>query len=180
MYTLSPISPRVAKIREKYRTTRPKVCIARYKIVTDFYMENPQLQGILKRAKNFKNLCEKLPVLINEDEIIVGWQGTSYRCCALYPEISFGWFLDELKAGTIPERETDPYDIDEKDAEYVLSTGEFWRKECLSAKVDEYIPEGYKKAAGNGVSTFGIKNVCQSPVGHFVANFNKAINKGFG
>ncbi|MBN1905603.1 MAG: hypothetical protein JW927_10945 [Deltaproteobacteria bacterium] len=180
MYTLSPISPRVSKIREKYRTTRPSICIARYRIVTEFYMENPQLQGILKRAKNFKNLCEKLPVHINEDEVIVGWQGTSYRCCALYPEISFSWFLDELKAGTIPKRDTDPYDIDEKDAEYVLATGEFWRKECLSAKVDEYIPEGYKKAVGNGVTTFGIKGVCQSPVGHFVADFEKAINKGFG
>ena len=180
MYTLSPITPRVSRIREKYRTTRPKVCVARYKIVTEFYAENPQLQGILKRAKNFKNLCEKLPVLINEDEVIVGWQGTSYRCCALYPEISFGWFLDDLKAGTIPIRDTDPYDIDEKDAEYVLNTGEFWRKECLSAKVDEYIPEGYKKAAGNGVTHFGLKNNCRSPVGHFVVNFDKAINKGFG
>ena len=82
MYTLSPVTDRVSKIREKYRTTRPRICIARYKIVTEFYMENPQLQGILKRAKNFKNLCEKLPLLINEDEVIVGWQGTTYRSCA--------------------------------------------------------------------------------------------------
>jgi hypothetical protein len=70
-WALLPIASR--EIRKKYRSTRPKVCIARYKIVTDFYKENPQLQGILKRAKNFKNLCEKLPVLINEDEVIVGW-----------------------------------------------------------------------------------------------------------
>ncbi len=180
MYTLSPITPRVSNIREKYRTTRPKICIARYKIVTEFYKENPQLQGILKRAKNFKNLCEKLPLLINEGEVIVGWQGTTYRSCALYPEISFGWFLDELKEGSIPKRDTDPYDIDDEDAEYVLSTGEFWRKECLSAKIDEYIPEGYKKAVGNGVTTFGIRGVCQSPVGHFVGNFDKVVNKGFG
>ena len=98
----------------------------------------------------------------------------------LYPEISFSWFMDELKEGSIPKRDTDPYDIDDKDAEYVLSTGDFWRKECLSAKIDEYIPEGYKKAVGNGVTTFGLKGVCQSPVGHFVGNFDKVINKGFG
>jgi pyruvate formate-lyase/glycerol dehydratase family glycyl radical enzyme len=180
MYVLSPVSGRVAKIREKYRTTRPKVCIARYKIVTEFYKENPQLQGILKRAKNFKNICEKLPVLINDGEVIVGWQATSYRACALYPETSFGWFLDELRAGTIPLREADPYTIDEKDAEYILSTGDFWRKECLSAKVDEYIPPGYFNAAGSGVTYFGTKDTCSSPVGHFVANFNKAMRKGFG
>jgi pyruvate formate-lyase/glycerol dehydratase family glycyl radical enzyme len=179
MYSLSPVTDRVAKIREKYRTTRPGICIARYKIITEFYRENPQLQGILKRAKNFKNLCEKLPLLINKDEIIVGWQATKYRACALYPENSFGWFLDELKAGTIPLRDTDPYEIDEKDANYILDTGDFWRKECLSAKVDEYIPLGYFEAAGSGVTYFGTKGTCSFPVGHFVANFDKAIRKGF-
>jgi pyruvate formate-lyase/glycerol dehydratase family glycyl radical enzyme len=180
MYAWSPVTERVAKIREKYRTTRPRVCISRYKIVTEFYQANPQLQGILKRAKTFRSICEKLPVLINEDEVIVGWQATSYRGCALYPETSFGWFLDELKAGTIPLREADPYIIDDKDAAYVLSTGDFWRRECLSAKVDEYIPPGYFGAIGNGVVTFGAKDNCSMPVGHFVANFDKAIHKGFG
>ncbi len=180
MFAWSPVTDRVKRIREKYRTTRPNICIARYKIVTEFYRENPQLQGILKRAKNFQNICEKLPILINEDEVIVGWQATSYRACALYPETSFGWFLDELQAGTIPFREADPYNIDPRDAEYILRTGDFWRKECLSAKIDEYIPPGYLKAVGNGVVTFGAKDNCSSPVGHFVANFDKAIRKGFG
>jgi formate C-acetyltransferase len=180
VYTLSPVTGRVAKIREKYRTTRPKVCTARYRIVTEFYRKNPQMQGILKRARNFKNICEKLPVLINEDEVIVGWQATTYRGCALYPEFSFSWFLDELKAGTIPLRDTDPYDIDEADVQYILETGEFWLKECLSAKVDEYIPEGYLKAVGNGVISWGAKGVSPMPVGHLVANFDKAIGTGFG
>jgi formate C-acetyltransferase len=180
MYALSPVTERVRNIREKYRTTRPRVCIARYKIVTDFYQQNPQLQGILKRAKNFKNICENIPVLINKDEVIVGWQATSYRACALYPETSFNWFLDELQSGSIPLREADPYEIDEKDAEYILSTGDYWRKECLSAKIDEYIPQGYFNAIGNGVVTFGAKDNCVAPIGHFVANFDKAIHKGFG
>jgi pyruvate formate-lyase/glycerol dehydratase family glycyl radical enzyme len=179
IYKLSSVSERVAKIREKYRTTRPRICIERYKIVTEFYKETPQLQGILKRAGNFKNICEKIPVLINEDEIIVGWQAGKYRACALYPEISFGWFLDELKAGTIPERDVDPYDIDDEDAAYILRTGDFWRKECLSAKVDEYIPLGYFEAAGSGATYFSSKNTCTSPVGHFVANFEKAMHLGF-
>jgi pyruvate formate-lyase/glycerol dehydratase family glycyl radical enzyme len=180
MYVLSPVTERVRGIREKYRTTRPRVCIARYKIVTEFYQQNPQLQGILKRAKNFKNICENIPVLINKDEVIVGWQATSFRACALYPETSFNWFLDELQSGSIPLREADPYEIDEKDAEYILSTGDFWRKECLSAKIDEYIPPGYFNAIGNGVVTFGAKDNCVAPIGHFVANFDKAIHKGFG
>ena len=179
MYKLSPISPRISKLRDKYRSTKPKICIARYKIVTEFYQENPQITGILKRAKNFKNLCEKLPIYIDQDDVIVGFQATSYRASALYPEFSFGWFMDELKAGILPTRESDPYDIDDEDAAYVLATGDYWRKECVSAKVEAYIPPGYFKCEGNGVSTYRTKNVCERPVGHFAADFNKAIRKGF-
>ena len=82
MYQLKPIPMRVAAIREKYRTTKPRIDINRYRLVTEFYMENPGLTGILKRARTLRLLFEKMPVLINEDEVIVGWQGASYRCCA--------------------------------------------------------------------------------------------------
>ena len=108
MYQLKPITERVTRVREKYRTTRPRIDINRYRLVTEFYMENPQITGILKRAKNLRNLFENMPLLINEDEIIVGWHGTSYRCCALSPETSFNWFMKELRAGTIPLRDQDP------------------------------------------------------------------------
>ncbi len=181
MYELKPMTERVQRIREKYRTTKPKIDINRYRLVTEFYMNNPQLTGILKRAKNLRNLFENMPILINEDEVIVGWQGASYRCCALYPETSFNWFMRELRAGTIPTRDTDPYDIDPEDEKYLLETGDFWDKNAMSAIVDEYIPRQYRdKESGNGVVFFGAKDNCQSPVGHFVANFWTATQKGFG
>ncbi len=181
MYELKPMTDRVKKIREKYRNTRPKVDINRYRLVTEFYMENPQLTGILKRAKNLRNLFENMPVLVNEGEVIVGWQGASYRCCALYPETSFNWFMRELRAGTIPKRDQDPYDIDPEDEKYLLETGDFWDKNSMSAIVDEYMPRYHRdNMAGNGVLFFGPKDNCQSPVGHFVANFWTATQKGFG
>ena len=42
MYQLKPVSARVAAMREKYRTTQPEVCTARYRLITDFYMQNPR------------------------------------------------------------------------------------------------------------------------------------------
>ena len=180
MYELKPMTERVKKIREKYRNTKPKIDIHRYKLVTEFYMENPQLTGILKRAKNLRNLFENMPVHINEDEVIVGWQGASYRCCALYPETSFNWFMQELRGGKIPTREVDPYDIDPEDEKYLLETGDYWDKHSMSAMTDEYMPRGNRDIAGNGVLFFGVKNNCQSPVGHFCGNFWTATRKGFG
>ena len=69
MLNYSTMSPRIASIRERCRNTEPRIDINRYKLVTKFYQENPQLTGILKRAKNLRNLFENMPVLINEDEL---------------------------------------------------------------------------------------------------------------
>ncbi|MBR6207267.1 MAG: hypothetical protein IKQ73_08900 [Oscillospiraceae bacterium] len=181
MYELKPISDRVKRVREKYRNTKPKIDINRYRLVTEFYMNNPQLTGVLKRAKNLRNLFENMPILINEDEIIVGWQGASYRCCALYPETSFNWFMKELRTNNIRTRTADPYLLDEEDEKYLLETGDFWDKNSMSAIYDEYMPRYHRDhMCGNGVLFFGKKNNAQSPVGHFVANFWTATQKGFG
>ena len=179
MYTLSPISARVAALREKYRDTKPEICTARYRLVTEFYMENPQLTGILKRAMNFRNICLNIPVRIDEGEVIVGAQSGKYRACALYPENSIRTLLDEVRSGRISTRQIDPYIISEEDREYILRTGGFWLKECLSAKVDANTLNGYIPHTGSGTTTFKLKGQSIAPVGHFCAGYDRAVRKGF-
>ena len=185
MYVKAPISDRVARIRERYRETKPKVDMARYRLVTEFYQENPQLTGILKKAKNLRNLFEKMPTPVFEDELIVGFQGATYRSSAVYPEVGFQWFFDEVGKfdangkRIITTRTTDPYDIDEEDAEYGLATGEFWLKFNNSRMADEYMPRGLRKIAGNGVCLFSPVRSCGAPVGHFTGNQWKAVDRGF-
>ena len=179
MFKLKPVTERVAKMREKYRNTQPEICTSRYRLVTEFYMQNPDVTGILKRAKNYKHICEHIAIRIDEGEVIVGAQSAKYRAAALYPENSIHWLLEELKNDFISTRDIDPYIISQEDKEYILSTGDFWLKECMSAKTDAYIPDGYFKYVGNGVTMFGPKHQAVSPVGHFCANYDKAIRKGF-
>ncbi|MBQ8974880.1 MAG: hypothetical protein IJ072_04035, partial [Oscillospiraceae bacterium] len=181
MYQKSPVSERVKRIREKCRSTKPSLDISRYRLVTEFYMENPQLTGILKRAKNLRNLFENMPVCINEDELIVGWQGTKYRSSALYPEVSWGWFMEELRSNNIRTRSVDPYEIDPEDEQYLLETGDFWLKNNMSAISNEYYPRPLMdKLDGSGVIYFNADDNAQAPVGHFNANFWTATRKGFG
>ena len=96
MYQNVPITERVQKIRRMYRDTKPKIDISRYRLVTEFYINNPQLPGILKRAKNLRNLFENMPTPVRDHELIVGHPGFEFRSSALYPEHSFFWFLDEI------------------------------------------------------------------------------------
>ena len=179
MYQKAPITDRVKRIRERYRNTTPKIDINRYKLVTEFYMDNPQLTGILKRAKNLRNLFENMPTPVFEDDLIVGFPGTTYRCCALYPEFSFKMLLSNLRDGTVMNRDVDPYDIDPEDLKYVLETGEYWVKNCHSAVASEYLPRENAKFDGNGVISFGTHGNCGAPVGHFCGNHYKAVDVGF-
>jgi len=179
MYSLSPVTMRVTQTREKYRNAKPAICLSRYKLITEFYKQNPSLNGILRRAKNFKNICENIAIRVEDGEIIVGTSSGTYRGVQLYPEHSLGWLLEEVESGLISTRDADPYIISEEDRNYLLQTGEYWLGECNSAKTDAYIPDGWFKHTGNGVTLFGKKDQAIHPVGHFCASYDRAINVGF-
>lgn len=180
MYQFRPVTDRVRKEREKYRNTIPYIDITRYKIVTEFYMGNQHLTGNLKRAYNFKNMCEKMPIFIREDDLIVGNYVGSYRASALYPENSVDWLPAELENNALETREVDPYKIREEDKEYVLSTVDFWMHESMNAKLNPYIPENFSRIVAGGPLFFTPQNICPQPVGHFVPNYQRAIRVGFG
>ena len=179
-YTFSPMTDRVKKMRERYRTTQPQVCLARYKIMTEFYKNNKDLMGILKRAKNFRNICEKLPLRVDDGEIIVGSATAMYRGACVFAENSIAWLLDEARTNLINTRNADPYLLTEEDKEYLLATGDFWLQECQSARTDASILDGWKEHAGNGVTMFFAKGQTINPVGHFCTGYRKAVDVGFG
>ena len=179
MYQTAPVTDRIARIRKRYRTTTPKVDLNRYKLVTEFYMENPHLIGILKRAYNLKNLFDHMPTPIFEDELIAGFPGETYRCTALQPEVGLGWLVAEID--TLPTREVDPYLIDQETKDYILSTISFWDKEVVSAHVDPYLPlDAFQDHFGARVNSWGPKGNGSGPIGHFCGNFAKVVDKGFG
>lgn len=179
MYQFSPISPRVARVRERYRSTKPQVCIERFKLVTEFYQKNPTLPGLIKRAKNLEHLCTNMPVLVNEDEVIVGELTSMYRGSALYPEYGVGWLFDEIRSGAFLERTLDPYDMDQEDMDYVLQFEEFWDANDLGRFTEDALPPEFSDIAGNGVVTFGERRPGAGPVGHFCAGYDRVIRTGF-
>ncbi|MDR2486968.1 MAG: hypothetical protein LBD12_03305, partial [Clostridiales Family XIII bacterium] len=65
-WTLKPITVRVAKMRELYRDTKPEICTARYRLLTEFYLEHPDMTGVTKRARALRHICESIPVRIGD------------------------------------------------------------------------------------------------------------------
>ena len=179
MYQFSPISDRVAARRKRYREDMPVINLDRYKLITTFYKEHPELSGELLRAYNFKYMCENLPLYMDDDELLVGTFTSAYHASAIYPENAIDWIIPTLKDG-VSTREFDPYRISDEDRDYVLNTVDFWLDRCMTRKLDPYIPEEYQRLAANGCYTAGPQKQAMNPVGHFCPNNAKAVKEGYG
>lgn len=180
-WKLSPLTERVKRQRAAYRDTAPEICIARYRILTEFYMHTPALTGILRRAKVMREIFEKLPIRIGSDEVIVGNQSAKYRAGALYPEDCVSFIKDEVASGTIRTREIDPYEISEADMQYVADTIDYWLYgNSTFAQTAAYYPEQYSPHDFNGVTCVGKMTISDTPVGHFATGYDKVIRVGLG
>ncbi len=178
MYELKPISERIQHIRELYRTTEPAISISRYKLLTEFYQNNQQLNGVLKRAYVYKYICDNLEIDIHDHEMIVGGHAPTYRGAAMFPENAGDWIKQEFGDGTISTRDIDPYIVDEQDKQYVLDTIDYWCENATSKMVQAYMPPGYMPHADNFVTTYGHMPPCESPVGHFIVGHQKVLDRG--
>ncbi|MCQ2452824.1 MAG: hypothetical protein MJ075_06800 [Oscillospiraceae bacterium] len=180
-WTLRPLSDRVSRMRADYRDLAPSICTARYRILTEFYMNHPELNGILRRAKVMKEIFEKLPIRIGDEEVIVGNQSAMWRGGALYPENCVSFIKDEVASGTIRTREIDPYQISDEDMKYIGETIDYWLKgESTYAKTAAYYPEQYAEHDFNGVTMVGRMCISDTPVGHFATGYDKVIRVGLG
>ena len=179
---LTPVSDRVRRLREKYRSTRPAVCTARLQLVTEYYREHLGEPGLILRAGCFKYLCENMPVAVREDEVIVGNVAVPYRGSALYPEGGgIAWLRDEIQSGALFRRTLEPYDISDEDAKTVCECADFWEHNSNAGRVDACCPDGLMDILGNGVLRHRGRGgrMHGGPVGHFCTNYDKMLRRGF-
>ncbi|MCQ2554012.1 MAG: pyruvate formate lyase family protein, partial [Clostridia bacterium] len=175
-----PISERTARLRDKYRNTIPAVCSARLNIVTEYYKKHLGEPGLVLRSGRLYDLCEKMPLTIQDDEILVANLTTMYRGSALYPEGGgIGWLGEELRNGVFKARTLDAYTITPEVEADVFAAEEFWNLHCSSHAVDAACMDGFWDIAGNGVLRHRGKGMHGGPVGHFAVNYAKAVDVGF-
>ena len=138
---IDELTPRMKRLREKYLNVRPSVSIHRAVAFTKIYKEFMGLPPILLRAKAFRYACETAPLLIQDDELIVGHPGGKPRAGSVSPDIAWRWVRDELD--TMATRPQDPFIIDEDDKRILREEiFPFWENRSL----DELCEQQYREA----------------------------------
>ena len=138
-----PVGPtqRIANLKANFLKQVPSISTYRAQAFTKVTKENPGLPKILLRAKCFRYACETAPLVIQDDELIVGAPNGSPRTGAFAPDICWYWMEEELD--TIGTRPQDPFYISEEDKKIITEELiPFWRGKSVS----EYCYEQYKEA----------------------------------
>ncbi|QGU88555.1 choline trimethylamine-lyase [Erwinia sorbitola] len=135
------LTPRLQRLRNNYLEARPSVSIYRALAFTKVVKANPGMPTILLRAKAFRHACETAPILIQDDELIVGHPCGKARAGAFSPDIAWRWVRDELD--TMSTRPQDPFEISEEDKKTIREEiVPFWEGRSL----DEICEAQYREA----------------------------------
>lgn len=135
------MTERLKRLKENYLKQQPSITIHRAKAITKIAKENPGMPKILLRAKCFRHCCETAPLVIQDDELIVGAPCGAPRAGAFSPDIAWRWLEEELD--TIATRPQDPFYISEEDKKVLREEiFPFWR----GKSVDEYCEDQYREA----------------------------------
>lgn len=135
------ITERLTKLKEKYMEWKPSISIDRARAITKIAKENPGMPKILLRAKSFRYCCETAPLLIQENELIVGAPCGAPRAGAFSPDIAWRWL--EAEMDTVGTRPQDPFILAEEDKkELKEDILPFWK----GKSVDEYCEDQYRES----------------------------------
>lgn len=138
-----PLGPteRLVKLKENFLKQVPSISTYRARAVTKITKENPGLPKIELRAKCFRYCCETAPLVIQDNELIVGNPTGGPRVGAFAPDIAWRWMVDEID--TIGNRPQDPFYISEEDKRIMREElFPFWE----GKSVDEYCETQYREA----------------------------------
>ncbi|MBO0466688.1 choline trimethylamine-lyase [Enterococcus plantarum] len=135
------ITTRLDALKKNYLTQIPTITTHRARVITELARENPGMPKNVLRAKSFKRCCETAPLVIQDNELIVGAPNGAPRAGAFSPDIAWRWMEEEIE--TISSRPQDPFFISDEDKKIMREElFPFWK----GKSIDEYCEDQFREA----------------------------------
>ena len=170
-----PKSPRIDKLVNALFEKMPEIESDRAVLITDSYLKTEGKPIITRRAEAFANILENIPIVIRDNELIVGSSTKSPRGCQVFPELSFSWLEDEFD--TIEKRAADPFYISEETKETLKNIYRYWKGKTTSELATSYMAPEAIKAIEHNIFTPG--NYYYNGVGHVTVCYDKILEIGY-
>ena len=168
-------SPRIQKLVDKLFEKLPEIESDRAVLLTESYKETEGQPIIVRRAKAFSHILKNIPIIIREDELIVGSATKSPRSCQVFPEFSYEWLEKEFD--TVETRSADPFYISEDNKEILREVYKYWKGKTTSELATSYMADETIRAMEHNIFTPG--NYYYNGVGHVTVKYEKVLEVGY-
>ncbi len=153
----------------------PEIESARAKLITESYKETENEPMIMRRAKAFAHILENIPIIIRDDELVVGSSTIAPRGCQTYPEFSYEWL--EAEFDTVATRSADPFYISEQAKREIKEADSYWKGKTTSELATSYMEPETLIAMEHNMFTPG--NYFYNGVGHVTVQYEKVLAIGY-
>ena len=170
-----PKSPRIQKLVDALYEHMPVIESARAKLITESYKETEGEPIITRRAKAFAHILHNIPIIIRDNELIVGSSTIAPRGCQTFPEFSYEWLEAELD--TVATRTADPFEIAEATKAELKEADKYWKGKTTSELATSYMAPEAIKAIEHNIFTPG--NYFYNGVGHVTVKYWEVLEIGF-
>ena len=169
-------SSRIDKLINALYEKMPEIESARGKLVTESYKNTEALPIIKRRSAAFAHILENIPIVIRDNELIVGSATVAPRGCQVFPEYSYEWL--EAEFDTVATRAADPFYISEKTKSELREVYPYWSgRTCSDLAKANMAPEAYEAFANHSVYTPG--NYFYNGIGHVCVDYPKVLKIGY-
>ena len=167
-------SDRIPKLVEALFAKMPEIEAARAELITESYKQTEGMPVVLRKALSFKHILENIPIIIRDNELIVGSSTIAPRGCQTYPEFSYEWL--EAEFDTVETRSADPFYISEETKKRLRAVNPYWKGKTTSELATAYMAPETLRAMKHNVFTVG--NYFYNGVGHTNVHYDKVIGMG--
>ena len=170
-----PKSSRIPKLVEALYANMPVIESARAKLITESYKATEGQPTITRRAEAFAHILRNIPIIIRDNELIVGSSTIAPRGCQTFPEFSYQWLEDELD--TVATRTADPFYIAEETKQELREVHKYWKGKTSSELATSYMAPEAIKAIEHNIFTPG--NYFYNGVGHVTVKYEEVLAIGY-
>ena len=170
-----PKTDRIQRLVDHLYQHMPVIESARARLLTESYKATENEPIITRRAKAFAHILRHIPIIIREDELIVGSSTLAPRGCQTYPEFSYQWLEDELD--TVETRSADPFYIAEETKEELREVHKYWKGKTTSELALSYMAPEAVRAIEHNIFTPG--NYFYNGVGHVTVKYEEVLAVGY-
>ena len=170
-----PKSSRIPKLVEALYAHMPVIESARAKLITESYKATEGQPTITRRAEAFAHILRNIPIIIRDNELIVGSSTIAPRGCQTFPEFSYQWLEDELD--TVATRTADPFYIAEETKAELREVHKYWKGKTSSELATSYMAPEAIRAIEHNIFTPG--NYFYNGVGHVTVKYEEVLAIGY-